>query len=78
MCRLTEEIFQQSLISLPPIKLQGVSLDNIEIWTDHSDLIIQLLVPEYSYTPGTVSNGVIIIKDWQAELLVQRIGIIFY
>ncbi|EFO25846.2 hypothetical protein LOAG_02637 [Loa loa] len=75
VCRLTEEIFHQSLISLPPIKLQGASLDNIEVWTDHSDLIIQLLVPEYSFTPETVTNGVIIIKDWQAELLVQRIGI---
>ncbi|VDN95735.1 unnamed protein product [Brugia pahangi] len=74
VCRLTEEIFHQSLISLPPIKLQSVSLDNIEIWTDHSDLIIQLLVPEYCFTPETVTNDVIIIKDWQAELLIQRIA----
>uniref|UniRef100_A0A0R3RL43 F-box domain-containing protein n=1 Tax=Elaeophora elaphi TaxID=1147741 RepID=A0A0R3RL43_9BILA len=74
VCRLTEEIFHQSLISLPPIKLQGVSLDNIEIWTNHSDLIIQLLMPEYSFTSETVTNDVIIIKDWQAELLVQRIA----
>ncbi|KAL3997730.1 hypothetical protein ACH3XW_12120 [Acanthocheilonema viteae] len=74
VCRLTEEIFHQSLISLPPIKLQGVSLDNIEIWTDHSDLIIQLLVPEYTFATETVTNDVIIIKDWQAELLVQRIA----
>ncbi|KAM3722206.1 Translation machinery-associated protein [Dirofilaria immitis] len=74
VCRLTEEIFHQSLISLPPIKLQGVSWDNVEIWTDHSDLIIQLLVPEYSFTPETIMNGIITIKDWQAELFVQRIA----
>lgn len=78
MCRLTEEIFQQSLISLPPIKLQGVSLDNIEIWTDHSDLIIQLLMPEHSFARKTNMNDVIVIKDWQAELFVQRIGMTFY
>ncbi|VDK28636.1 unnamed protein product, partial [Gongylonema pulchrum] len=53
VCRLTEEIFQKSLISLPPIKLRGVSLDEVEIWTDHSDLIIQLLVPEFDFTAAT-------------------------
>ncbi|VDK75435.1 unnamed protein product [Litomosoides sigmodontis] len=74
VCRLTEEIFHQSLISLPPIKLQGVSLDSIEVWTDHSDLIVQLLVPEYSFPTETMMNDAIIVKDWQAELLVQRIA----
>lgn len=74
---MTEEIFHQSLISLPPIKLQGVSLDRIEVWTDHSDLIIQLLVPEYSFATETMMNDAIVVKDWQAELLVQRIGMIF-
>uniref|UniRef100_A0A915PGJ4 F-box domain-containing protein n=1 Tax=Setaria digitata TaxID=48799 RepID=A0A915PGJ4_9BILA len=74
VCRLTEEIFQHSLISLPPIKLQGISLDSIEIWTDHSDLIIQLLVPEYNFKLETIVDGIITIKDWQAELLVQRIA----
>uniref|UniRef100_A0A2K6VK68 F-box domain-containing protein n=1 Tax=Onchocerca volvulus TaxID=6282 RepID=A0A2K6VK68_ONCVO len=74
VCRLTEEIFHQSMISLPPIKLQAVSLNNIEIWTDHSDLIIQLLVPEYNFATETIMDDIITIKDWQAELLVERIA----
>lgn len=74
VCHLTEEIFQKSLISLPPIKLRGISLEEIEIWTDHSDLIAQLLVPEFSFTAMAGPDGIITVTDWQAERIVQRIG----
>uniref|UniRef100_A0A1I8EDA6 F-box domain-containing protein n=1 Tax=Wuchereria bancrofti TaxID=6293 RepID=A0A1I8EDA6_WUCBA len=34
---------------------------------------LRRVIPEYTFTPETVTNDVIIIKDWQAELLIQRI-----
>ncbi|VDN03117.1 unnamed protein product [Thelazia callipaeda] len=74
-CRLTNEIFQQSLISLPTIKFHGNSSDSIEISADHVNTVVKFLLPEFDFDPGFIQDGILTLEDWQAEL--SRLMVIF-
>uniref|UniRef100_A0A0N5AKT9 F-box domain-containing protein n=1 Tax=Syphacia muris TaxID=451379 RepID=A0A0N5AKT9_9BILA len=73
-CKLTNFIYGSIPIVLSPIKLQTTHNDELRLFTENPDFIINHLIPEALIDEVNYEDDYILIKKCQAQLLIQRIA----
>ncbi|MFH4983356.1 hypothetical protein AB6A40_010065 [Gnathostoma spinigerum] len=74
ICHLTESLFLLLPVRFPPIKIHSTANRSLELFISKPDLIIKFLLPDLHLSVDTDTEGVISLRQWQAELVVLRIA----